>query len=175
VKAADEQDYIDYLHGRGDMLRRTAYALCGDWHRAEDLVQNAAIRLYQFWPRVKRARSIDSYVRQMLVRVWLDETRGGAFRRLLPTASPPDRPAPAEDLDSRHDVRVALARLAPAHRVVLALRYLEDLDVAETAEILRCSTGAVKARTVRALAALREHAPELLADNPMASDRRSKS
>ena len=79
------------------------------------------------------------------------------------------------DLDSRVDASAedkALARissigalrmldpLTPAQRNVIALRFIADLGVNETAEVLGISTGAVKQRTRRALQTLREEIVE---------------
>src|SRR3954469_8170068 len=70
-------------------MRATAYLLCGDWHRAEDLVQVAFTKLYLAWDRVARHDSLDGYVRQTLVRSFLDERRLGWWRRVRVTGPPP--------------------------------------------------------------------------------------
>ncbi len=59
--------------GRRPHLRRVAYALCGDWHQADDLLQTALVKLYVAWPRVRRSGSEDAYVRRILVRASIDE------------------------------------------------------------------------------------------------------
>ena len=56
-------------------LRRTAYLLCGDWHRAEDLVQSVFTSLCANWHHVRDQASLDGYVRTMLVRRVIDESR----------------------------------------------------------------------------------------------------
>jgi len=61
------------------------------------------------------------------------------------------------DHEMRDVVRAALASLGPRQRAVVVLRHWHDLDVAETARILGCTTGTVKSQNARALAHLREH------------------
>jgi DNA-directed RNA polymerase specialized sigma24 family protein len=58
-------------------LHRTAYLLCADWHRADDLVQATITRLYVKWRRARTVDLLDAYVRAMLVRQFLGEQRTG--------------------------------------------------------------------------------------------------
>jgi RNA polymerase sigma-70 factor, ECF subfamily len=74
--------------------------------------------------------------------------------RLLARGSSPSREAQRREL--RAKVRAALDRLADGDREVLVLRHLEQLSVAETAEVLGVTDGAVKMRHLRALARLKE-------------------
>ena len=69
-------EFTDYAQARRPQLRRMAYALCGDWHTADDIVQNALAKLYVAWPRVRRAAAEDAYVRQTILRTTIDEHRG---------------------------------------------------------------------------------------------------
>ncbi len=57
--------------------------------------------------------------------------------------------------DVRFALRDALARLSPADRVVLVLRYLDDLSVEEVADRMGTSPGAVRSRSLRALERIR--------------------
>ncbi|MEO6082800.1 MAG: sigma factor, partial [Umezawaea sp.] len=49
-----DRAFAEYVDARALVMRRTAYLLCGDWHRAEDLVQTALTKLYVAWPRLYR-------------------------------------------------------------------------------------------------------------------------
>lgn len=50
-----EADYVEFVATRRPHLRRIAYALTGDWHLAEDLVQTALTKVYVAWPRITGA------------------------------------------------------------------------------------------------------------------------
>jgi RNA polymerase sigma-70 factor (sigma-E family) len=158
-----QRDYAEYLTSRLPYLRRTAYLLCGDEHRAEDVVQDTAIRLYLKWQRVQAAGSVDAYVHRMLVRQFLRQQRL-AWSRVWITDRAPEREAPpVASVEERDRVTRALAFLGRRQRMVIVLRYFCDLSVADTAAVLDCSEGTVKSQAARALATLRG----LLADVPV--------
>ncbi|KOX35294.1 ECF subfamily RNA polymerase sigma-24 subunit [Saccharothrix sp. NRRL B-16348] len=133
-------------------MRRTAYLLCGDWHRAEDLVQTALTKLYVAWPRVRRD-SPDAYARKVLVRTAIDDSRRAFRRRETVVDKVPDTRVP--DTASDFDVRRALASLPAGQRAAVVLRYWEDLSVKETARLLGRTEGTVKSQAAKGLAALR--------------------
>ncbi|KAA1421580.1 SigE family RNA polymerase sigma factor [Nocardioides humilatus] len=154
-RSARETSYVDYVTARREHLRRVAYALCGDWHRADDLLQTALVKLYVAWPRVRRTGSEDAYVRRILVRASIDESRR-PWRRERPTDTLPDRPA-AEPTspEDRSELFAALQALPPQQRATVVLRHWLGLSVADTAAELGISEGTVKSHTSRGLAALR--------------------
>jgi RNA polymerase sigma-70 factor (sigma-E family) len=141
--------------GRQARLRRVAYAVCGDWDRAEDLLQTALTKLYIAWPRVRRDGREDAYVRQIIVRANLDEVRRPWWRRERPGLEGIDPPAPVQDLDTCGDLVAALQSLPPMQRSVVVLRHWLGLSVAETAADLRISEGTVKSHSSRGLERLR--------------------
>ena len=160
-----EEEYVEYVTARVPALRRLAYVLTGDGHRADDLVQQTITTLFLKWHRARNADNLDAYVRTMLVRRYVDERRLAWARVLLVRDAP--EPAPAEDrgADDRHVVRAALRRLPRRQQAVLVLRYFYDLPVDDVAGILGCSSGTVKSHTSRGLAALRR----LLDERPLAT------
>jgi RNA polymerase sigma-70 factor (sigma-E family) len=163
VRDDRERQYTAFVQTRVVSLRRTAYHLCGSWHVAEELAQEALIKLYLCWDRVRGSSTLDGYVRQILVRTYLETTRRSWFRRILPTAEPPEPGAGVVvDADQRMDLTAALAQLPAGQRVVLVLRYFEGLDINETARALGRSPGTVKSQTSLGLAKLRVLLPGYL-------------
>jgi RNA polymerase sigma-70 factor (sigma-E family) len=153
-----EDDFVAYYVAKGDMLRRTAFALCGDWHLAEDLTQTAFTNLYRVWNRIERHDVLDQYARRVLLRAFLDQRRR-PWRRETPVGSD------SSDLDAtiwedrgadeRMVLSTVLLRLPKRRRAVLVLRFWADLSVEQVAEILECPIGTVKSQTARGLADLR--------------------
>jgi RNA polymerase sigma-70 factor (sigma-E family) len=152
---AAEDEYIEYVRGRIPALRRVAYALCGDEHRADDVVQQAITRLYVHWERARTATNLHKYTHTLLVRVFLDERRLSWARVRLFGSLPEPPPLEPEGIEDRQVLRAALARLPRRQRAVLVLRFLCDLAVDDVAEILGCSAGTVKSQTSHGLATLR--------------------
>jgi RNA polymerase sigma-70 factor (sigma-E family) len=155
MQADAESDYVAYVSARLPRLRRAAYLLCGDAHRADDIVQATLVALYRHWRQASSSQSVDAYVHRMLVHRFVDEKRLRWSTVVLRGDDEFDDPAATVDVDRRTDVASALRHLPAGQRAVLVLRFLCDLSVAETAAALHCSTGNVKAQTSRGVAALR--------------------
>ncbi|HEY4023078.1 MAG TPA: SigE family RNA polymerase sigma factor [Pseudonocardiaceae bacterium] len=151
-----DSEFSEFFAGHAHALRGTAYLLCGDWHRAEDITQVALTKLYLAWPKLRQHDKLDGYARQIVVRTFLAENRRLWRRREHVTDDPPELGQPAEDVAGRVAVAQALAAVPPRQRAVLVLRYWHDLSVEETARMLGCSTGTVKSQAARGLAGVRE-------------------
>jgi RNA polymerase sigma-70 factor (sigma-E family) len=154
-----DREFGEFVDARALVMRRTAFLLCGDWHRAEDIVQTALIKLYVAWARVRKD-SVDAYARKVLVRTAIDEGRRGFFQRERSVDAVPEHPVTDDSAD--FDLRLALDALPPGQRAVVVLRYWEDLSITETARILGRTEGTVKSQAAKGLAALRD----LLEDEP---------
>lgn len=151
-----DREFAEYFGARADAMRGTAYLLCGDWHRAEDLVQTAFIKLYRAWNRIAGHHTLDAYTRKILVRTFLDENRRGFFHRERVSATSPDWEAPEHgSTEDRLVILSALTKIPARQRAVLVLRYWEDLSIEDTAQALRCAPGTVKSQTSRGLETLR--------------------
>ncbi|KAB1922133.1 SigE family RNA polymerase sigma factor [Micromonospora noduli] len=150
-----DEAFAEYFAARSGAMRGTAYLLCGDWHRAEDLVQTTFVKLYRVWNRISRHEVLDSYVRQILIRTFLDERRRGWWRRERVGGEDAEQAAPPDSPESRLVLLQALARVAPRQRAVLVLRYWEDLSIEDVAALLECSPGTVKSQAARGLDTLR--------------------
>ncbi|GAA3739546.1 hypothetical protein GCM10022225_23350 [Plantactinospora mayteni] len=151
-----EYEYVEFVTTAMPRMRRLAYLLCGDVHRADDLVQQTFTTLYVHWPRVRTVTHLDGYVRTTLVRFFQGEKRRPWSRRVRLTESPPEPlPSSGPDVEQRTVLRAALDRLPRKQRAVLVLRFLCDLSVAEVAETLGCAPGTVKSQSFHGLATLR--------------------
>ena len=168
----EEQDFAEYFAARRDAVRRSAYLLCGDWHRADDLAQTAFVALHRRWRKIRDRGALDAYVRRTLVRAVIDESRR-PWRRERFVEELPETPVSTGEIGDSVATRSALLDglrvVPPRQRAVLVLRFLEGLDVAATAEALKCSEGTVKSQTARGLTALREALGSALDDLRSAS------
>jgi RNA polymerase sigma-70 factor (sigma-E family) len=169
--ARTEQEFEEFAIARTPHLYRSAWLLCGDRHQAEDLVQETLAKVYVRWRR-PLSSSIDNpaaYAQTTLTRTFLSAKRRRSSTE-LPYADLPDQSV--ADTTSASDVRLALrdalAELSPADRVVLVLRYLDDLSVEEVAARMGTSAGAVRSRSLRALERIRGRADLSLAPRKVA-------
>ena len=167
MELRDEQEFAEYFAARRDAVRRTAYLMCGDWHRADDLAQTAFVALHRRWHKIRDREALDAYVRRTVVRAVIDESRR-PWRRERFTDQLPDAPAATTEVGdavaTRHVLLDGLRKVPPRQRAVLVLRFLEGLDVAAAAKILRCTEGTVKSQTARGLEALRAELGDVLDD-----------
>lgn len=156
----DEQSFDDFVRARLPSLLRFGRALTGSDHTGADLVQDALEVALSRWPRLVTGDP-DAYVRKVMVNRNISLWR--KRRREHLTEDVPER----VHVDHHPDeaVMIALRRLAPRQRAVIALRFLEDLTEARTAEVLGCSVGTVKRQTSDAMAHLRQHLSEIEASS----------
>ncbi|MDP3891655.1 SigE family RNA polymerase sigma factor [Nocardioides sp.] len=158
-----DAEFTAYMNARQPSLLRTAYLLTGDRHTAEDLVQTALAKLYLSWDKVQRRELIDGYVRRILVNENNSLWRRAWKRRELASDELPEVPRHDEYDDGRSRALWEFVQSLPhRQRAVIVLRYYEELSEAEIADALGVSVGTVKSQASRALAALRDRAPDHL-------------
>ncbi|MDX6260481.1 MAG: hypothetical protein QOH84_2169 [Kribbellaceae bacterium] len=157
MRRRDEAEFTQFATVAIGRLRRTAYLMCGDWHRAEDAAQDALLRIYRRWDKLNRQNGLNTYAHKVVVSVVLDQSRR-PWRREQATAEPADLPRPdaATTIDDRQLVIAALAAIPAGRRACVVLRHYADLSLEETAEILGITVGTVKSQTSKGLAQLRE-------------------
>jgi RNA polymerase sigma-70 factor (sigma-E family) len=147
-----DAEFTEFVASRHAQLRRVAYLVCGDWHRADDLVQTALAKAYVAWPRIRHDGREEAYVRQIIVRANIDEHRRAWRHRERPGLDGIDaaqRPGlPPEERSALLD---ALAGLGPMVRRTVVLRHWVGLSVAETAAELGVAEGTVKSYCARGL------------------------
>jgi RNA polymerase sigma-70 factor (sigma-E family) len=139
-------------------LSRTAWLLTGSAAEADDLVQEALIRTYTAWHRVRRENAL-GYARRTLVNRHVDRWRSS--RRELTAWAFGHRTrdlatTPHVSSDDRDELVRLLQLLRPRERAVVVLRYYYDLSENQVAGELGISTGTVKSTASRAIAKLRD-------------------
>jgi RNA polymerase sigma-70 factor (sigma-E family) len=154
---APPDGFVEFVATRSPVLLRSAWLLTGDMGKAEDLLQTVLALVWPRWRRVVAGGNPEAYIRRVLFTTYLSWRRR-RWRYEVPTSMVPDRGDRTDlagDSANRDAVQRALGRLSRQQRAVVVLRYVEDLSVAETAELLNCSVATVKVQAGRALAALR--------------------
>ncbi|MFH8579132.1 SigE family RNA polymerase sigma factor [Streptomyces zaomyceticus] len=157
MRKSRADEFLEFAAARtGHLFRSACLLTSGDTHLAEDLTQETLGRMYALWSRMTRVGNPAAYAQTVLVRTFLShQRRRSATER--PLGELPDRaPDDGEDPALRIALLDALAGLAPKDRAVVVLRYWEDRSIEETADALHVSSAAVRTRSVRALAKLRE-------------------
>ena len=150
-------EFEEYVSARGQELVRLGFTVSGDYQRAEDLAQIALMQAFRSWRKVRTAHDPHHYVRRILVNEYLSMTRRRSFSE-APTADlEPRRTVPdhATHVVNSDDLWRALATLSARERVVLVLRYYQDLDDHTIADLLGIKPSSVRATASRALATLR--------------------
>jgi len=153
-----DAEYTVFVRSASASLTRTAWLLTGDADLAAELVQEALVKTYLAWRRVRHGEGT-AYARRVLVNLNIDRWR----RRPATPSEDLDGPVAGNAeavIDDRDEVVRMLATLPPQQRRVIVLRYYNDLSEADVADHLGISVGAVKSAASRGLATLRaEYAP----------------
>ena len=138
---------------------RLAYFLTGDRLLAEDLVQDAFVKLAGRLVHLRDPGAFDAYLRRTVVNLANSHFRRRQVEReyLRHSATEPAAVANAPDTDRRHELWTDLQRLPARQRAAIVLRIYEDLPEARVAEILGCRPGTVRSLVSRGLAQLRIH------------------
>ena len=140
-------------------LVRLARIFCDDRNAAEDLVQEAFIRLHRSAGTIRNPERAPAFLRSIVINLARDHNRRGlmSFRHRYAMAKPePDHGFEDLTLATQDDriVLEAVRDLPDRQRACLALRYYLELSESETAETLGISKSSVKTHCRRALAAV---------------------
>ncbi len=148
--------FAEYVTARSAALHRAAYLMVGDVGLAQDLVQEALIRTYVAWPRLREPAYAEAYTRRAITTIAIDWSRRRASKE-RPLDPPPDTSAPGHDDNVAEQTWLwqCLLQLPVRQRVAIVLRYYEDLTEAQTAEAMGCAVGTVKSTVAAAVARLR--------------------
>lgn len=135
---------------------RLAYLLTGDRALAEDLGQEAFVRVLGRFHDLRNRDAFWWYLRRAVVNLSRSHFRRRRIERAWLQRQVPPAAAAPPDLADRERLRSALATLRPEQRAAIVLRYYEDLSETDTAQILGVAVGTVKSMVSRGMQRLRE-------------------
>ena len=175
-----EAELAELATRRGGALVGYAYSLCRNKAQAEDLVQDALVKVFSRLRRRSgtadggqqvvdleepRLTNSEAYVRQAILTIYLDGYRRNNHWTGLKHLLAADESAPGADrvATTRVDVGVALARLSPRQREAVVLRFFDDLTVPQIAEALGTRPGTIKRYLSEAIEVLRGSLAEIAA------------
>ncbi len=148
--------------GRLAELKRHAFLLCGDEWLAEDLLQDALVRVFRRPFQAPSPGKAEAYVRKVMVNLFIDQARRRSrWTKAAPLLHQPE-PAPdiADQVVVRDAVMTAMDALSARQRACIVLRFYEDLPVAEVARVLGLKAGTVSRYLSDAVASLGEQLSE---------------
>lgn len=157
---ARQELLVDLFEKEGIALVRLARIFTDDRNAAEDLVQEAFIRLYRSTDRIEDRGKTAAYLRSILLNLCRDHNRRGLMSlRHQHAAEPATVSAEPDDLvlqnESQAEVVDALRELSLRQRECLVLRFYLDLSEREIAQTLGISANSVKTHCRRGLSTLR--------------------
>lgn len=166
-----DEALADLVRHRGEALVRYAFLLTGDVASAQDVVQDALVKVFVHLRARPQPEFLEAYVRRAIITVYIDgyrRRRQWTQSQHLLTQDEFSR-GPDEDVAARLDLYAALATLAPQERAVVVLRYFADLTVPEVAEDMGIAAGTVKRYLSNAIGKLEQGLgpmPSLRSDDP---------
>lgn len=165
----DESRFTAFVAANSASLFRTAFLMTGDYQRAEDLLQNTLVRVYQRWSRIEAMERPVAYSRRVLVNQCTSWWRRRSAHELPALVHETGAWDGHLDQVAEHErVWSAVLALPPRQRAVMVLKYYEDLSEADIAATLDMAPGTVKSHThaaCRRLAVLLAEAPSEPADS----------
>ncbi len=136
----DLADFATFVAARQQRLLAVAYLLTRDHHQAEDLLQDAFLKVYRRWRRDGPPEHSEAYLRRVMVNAYVSSRRSRRSREVpVPGDDLTPPPEQAGSIDDRVLVWRALGVLSPRQRAVLVLRIYEGLTDDEIAGHIGCA------------------------------------
>ncbi|MDQ3964644.1 MAG: SigE family RNA polymerase sigma factor [Actinomycetota bacterium] len=150
-----DDDFAGFFHAESEKLRRLAAFLTGDSSGAADLAQEALVRTYRHWGRI-RNEDPGPYARRILVNLVRRQHRRNLLEGRHEQVHVPLHSANGGRIEDWLQVTGALKQLPPMRRAVVVLRFYEDMTEQDIATALDRPLGTVKSDIHRGLAKLRQ-------------------
>ena len=152
-RSAREQLYLRH----SPAALRLAFLITGDRTLADDLVQDAFVRLFGRLLHLRNPDAFEAYLRQTVLNLCRMQFRRQRVERtyLRREEQSLREEGSGPDLNVREDLWRALQRLPERQRAAIVLHYYEDLSEQQASEVLRCRPGTYRSLVSRGLAQLR--------------------
>lgn len=151
IKAGDRGAFRHLYDRYQSAVLALAYSIVSDWSMAEDVCQEVFLKVYQRLDQYQIGTNLKAWILTIGHHTAIDAVRRG--RREVEV--PEDLPGPGTDLDSRKAFADMLAPLGPDERLVVTLKYLEDLPYRDIARITGKAEGTLRNLVSGALRKLR--------------------
>jgi RNA polymerase sigma-70 factor (ECF subfamily) len=156
ISAATARDAFERLTQRRlDRAYRFAATILGDEDEAQDAVHDAAVRAWQRWASLRDADRFDAWFDRIVVNVCRDRLRQWSSLRHVASVYEHDGQEVAEAVSDGDVLIRAFTGLTTDHKIVIALRYLDDQSIEEIAARTGVRAGTVKSRLHYGLRELR--------------------
>jgi RNA polymerase sigma-70 factor (ECF subfamily) len=158
ASAGDDEAFDELVRRHHSRVRNFMRRLCGKADLADDLAQQAFLKMWKSIRRLHSPGAFHGYMRKIMISVWMDELRRGkiAFETLDETGAAINVLAGGVPSGARLDLDAALGKLAPPMRLCLALAYGDGLSHSEISETTGIPLGTVKSYVLRGAAKMRE-------------------
>ena len=162
ARGGDREAFGALVEQYRDNVYRLAYRMCGNAYDADEAAQEAFVAAWRALPNFRGDAKFSTWLYRLTTNAAIDVMRrekrhqtvgDGEMMELADDADSPQETV--ERPEQQEAVQKALSTLSEEYREVLLLRYMEELDYAEIAEVLQLPSGTVKSRINRAKAALK--------------------
>jgi RNA polymerase sigma-70 factor (ECF subfamily) len=156
-RPGNEAGFSEVVREHQAMVFSIGWHLLGDAAAAEELAQDVFLRLFEHWDAIASREHVKHWLRRVMTQRAIDYSRRAKLRPRFGLEAAPEPWIPAAEQDPLASQKLAalITRLPERARRIVVLRYQEDMEPAEIAELLGLSTGAVKSNLHRSLQWLR--------------------
>ncbi len=157
AQGGDDDAFAALIAEHESMVFSIAWHFFADRTRGEEIAQDVFLQLYRHLGKIASRAHLIFWLRQVTSRRCIDEVRRAGPKRVSLDDAPelPVVPVPSDPLASRR-LREMVAELPARQRLVVTLRYQEDLDPSDIGRIVGLPVNTIKSHLHRALLALRK-------------------
>lgn len=157
AQGGDHDAFAELVSEHESMVFSLAWHFFNDRDRAEEIAQDIFLQLYRNLPDIESSSHLIHWLRQVTTRRCIDQVRRSRLR-LMSLDDAPEIPVNARPADPflQQTLRELIAALPDMQRIVLTLRYQEDLDPSDICRVVNMPVATVKSHLHRALQSLRK-------------------